>query len=270
MENLTAPTDISLNKTNIIQLLKTFSKSELKEFDKFVHSPFLNNRAEVAAFFDKIKKYYPSFDHPDFTKKNVYNSLYPDSGFRDDVIRRLGSNLFKLAEDYISYCLFKSDKFDHHKNLLDIYQRRDLNEFYNKQFQKTIQYLEGNKTRSAEYFLRTTQTEEINRKHLIKRDTTVKTTDIQIQIDSIWKFSFIRLLRLYAVAVQHVSQFNKKYDLSSLSMLLNLIDESDFKKETAVELFYLTIRLMTDRKNDKTFYRLKQLLEKNHHILDNS
>jgi len=27
---------------------------------------------------------------------------------------------------------------------------------------------------------------------------------------------------------------------------------------------------MTDRKNDKTFYRLKQLLEKNHHILDNS
>ncbi len=270
MKSLIKKSRVSFSRSNVIQLLQSFSKSEFREFDKFVHSPFLNNRAEVAAFFDKIKKYYPSFDQPDFNKKSVYNSLYPDSGFRDDVIRRLGSNLFKLAEDYISYSLFRSEKFDQHINLLEIYQRRDLNEFYQKQFQKTKLYLEGNKTRNAEYYLRTTQVEEINRKHLIKRDTTVKTTDIQIQIDSMWKFSLVRLLRLYAVAVQHVSQFNKKYDLSSLSPLLDLIDKSGFKKEIAVELFSLTIRLMTDRKNDKTFYSLKLLLEKNQYILDNS
>ncbi|MBK8553973.1 MAG: hypothetical protein IPL53_24175 [Ignavibacteria bacterium] len=124
MKNLIGQTNMSLNKTNIIQLLKAFSKNEVKEFDKFVHSPFLNNRAEVAAFFDKIKKYYPCFDQTDFTKKKVYDSLYPYSGYRDDVIRRLCSNLFKLAEDYLSYNSFRNEKFDQHKNLLEQYQRR--------------------------------------------------------------------------------------------------------------------------------------------------
>ncbi len=260
----------TLNKSNVFKLLKNLSKSEFNEFDKFVHSALLNNRSEVTAFFDRIKKYYPSFDHAEFTKKKIYDSLFPDSGYRDDVIRRLCSNLFKLAEDYLSYSFFRSDKFNQHKNLLEQYRRRDLNDFYKKQFYRTGLFLKENKLRNAEYFLRTAQIEEINRQHITKRDTTAMLTDVQIQIDSIWKFTLIKLLRLYAVAVQHVNQFNKKYDLSNLTLLLDLIDRSDFKNEKTVELYYLTTKIMTDLKNDKTFYRLKHLHKENHNILDNS
>ena len=62
----------SFLKSNIIQLLSIFSKEEMKEFEKFVKSPFHNNRAEVTRFFDSIKKFYPDFNQKEFTKENIF------------------------------------------------------------------------------------------------------------------------------------------------------------------------------------------------------
>lgn len=270
METLVDGNNASLSNSNIIQLLKTFSKNEIREFDKFVHSPFLNNRAEVTTFFDRIKKYFPSFEQKDFTKEVIYSSLYPGSKYRDDVIRRLCSNLFKLAEDYLSYNHYRQEKFNQHRNLLEHYFKRDMNNFYLKQYKKTNTYLEENKLRNSEYFLRTGRIEEINRHHHVKRDTTAKKSDIQKQIDSVLKYSLISLLRLYTVAVQHINQFNKKIDLSNLTPILSLVETSGFRKEKAVEIYYLTNKLMTDSRDDKTFYSLKNLLKKNHHIFDST
>jgi hypothetical protein len=47
----------------LISLLKTFSKTEIKEFEKFLQSPYLNTSGEyIFKFFNSIKKYYPEFE----------------------------------------------------------------------------------------------------------------------------------------------------------------------------------------------------------------
>lgn len=260
----------SLQKSSVIQLLKTFSKTEIREFDKFVHSPYLNNRAAVAVFFDEIKNFYPGFESRNFNKQAVFNSLYPGNRYRDDVIRRMCSNLLKLAEDYLSDVSNRKEKFNHHRNVLEQFQKKDLNNFYLRHYKKSNLFLQKSKLRNAEYFLRNSKVEEIHRRHIAKRDTTGKKTHIQNQINNVWKYSLVTLLRLYTVAIQHVNQFNKKYDLKNLPAVLKLVETSGFMEEKAIEIFYLTNRIMTDSRNDETFFRLKRLLKENHHILDNS
>src|SRR5258706_14034499 len=88
----------SIQEINIIRILKTFTGDEMREFGKFVNSPFHNNRSEVRRYFSEIKRFYPSFQQSNFSKEEIFSRIHPDKKYRDDVIRRLSSNLFRLAE----------------------------------------------------------------------------------------------------------------------------------------------------------------------------
>src|SRR5687768_5079127 len=132
----------SFQSGNLIQFLKVFSKEEMKELSKFVSSPFHNNRSEVTNFFEVMKKFHPDFDQPAFTKENIFAALYPEKKYQDDVIRRLSSNLFKLAEEYAAYKNFKKDRFDYEKNLLEFYFFKNADKFFWKQHTKAENYLE--------------------------------------------------------------------------------------------------------------------------------
>ena len=127
----------SFTASNLISLLKSFTKVEMKQIDKFVHSPFHNNRNEVSRFYDRIKSYFPGFDNREFQKEKIYSKLYPGGKYKDDVIRRLSSNLFKLAEEYGAYKTFRNVRFDYNKYLLEFHLSRSEEPLYLKQQNKT-------------------------------------------------------------------------------------------------------------------------------------
>ncbi|MBK9334407.1 MAG: hypothetical protein IPM96_18865 [Ignavibacteria bacterium] len=45
----------AFNKSTIIQLLRIFTPEEMKEFEKFIRSPFHNNRKDVMLYFENLK-----------------------------------------------------------------------------------------------------------------------------------------------------------------------------------------------------------------------
>ena len=112
MDNSEQKNSNSFLSGNLIQLLNTFSKEEMREFGKFVNSPFHNNRSDVILFFDEIKKFHPGFNKSEFSKENIFSLIFPKKKYQDDVIRRLASNLFKLAEEFCAYNNFRKDKWN--------------------------------------------------------------------------------------------------------------------------------------------------------------
>ena len=67
-----------MENPKIIHFLKCLSKHELREFGKFVRSPFHNNRKDVVRYFDLLKVYYPDFGNDESVKQKIYNKLYPN------------------------------------------------------------------------------------------------------------------------------------------------------------------------------------------------
>ncbi|MBN8572214.1 MAG: hypothetical protein J0M18_21530, partial [Ignavibacteria bacterium] len=61
-------TQSSIQSGNLVQLLKVLSREEIKEFGKFVNSPFHNNRKDLIQFFEEIKVFYPDFNQTEFSK----------------------------------------------------------------------------------------------------------------------------------------------------------------------------------------------------------
>lgn len=258
----------SLKNSNLIKLLSFFSKAELNEFDKFVHSP-LNPRKETAGFFDCLKKYYPLFQSKTFNKNTVYSELYPGKKYIDGAIRRNTSNLLKLAEDYIAFKELRNDQFGYNKYLIEFYSGKDTGNLFMKKILKTESLLNESPLRNHTYYHRIKQLYTLKAFHYSKEDATRRKFDNTAErLEQTWQHAVLELFSVYGAAVNDMLYFNKKYDIELLKTLLKIYREPAFKKTSSTEILYYCIILSTEGRNDDTFFKLKELLEKNHKIFD--
>jgi len=262
------PDKDSLKKGNLIKLLSTFSKSDIREFEKFVNSPYHNNRSETARYFLEIKKFHPGFDKPGFSKENIFSNLYPGIKYKDEVMRRLQSSLFKLGEAYIAHREFSENNFEYDKYILDYYYSNFIESLYSKQFKKINTLVESQKTRSSKYYRMQCLIEETNRLYNTMYDPTYKNLSLQKEMDSLLTYSLINLLRVNSFALMQAKQFNKIPDIKHLDRILDIAEGSGFMDSKAMEILWLGIKFETTNTNDETFYLLKEKLEKYSGLLE--
>lgn len=255
-------------ENRLIQLIKTFSKEEMKGLEKFACSPFHNNRSDVAEFCTELKKFHPKFSQSNFSMENVFQALYPGKKYRNDVIRRLSSNLFKLAEEYGTYTFFRKKKLEYDKTLVEFYLARPAVDFAGKQIKKTEDLLEVQSFRDAGYFLNVNFLEESKRIYQVRGDSSATKIDLQKQIDSVWKFALITLFRLYKIGMEHTKQFDKTINVLHIEALIKFVEANGFMDSKALEIWYLLIQFHKGNKNDETFFRLKEMTEKNSKVFE--
>ena len=242
-------------------MLKIFSKNEIKEFEKFVYSPFHNNRSEVSRFFESIKKFYPGFDREEFTKENIYSELYPGRKYRDDIMRRLCSNLFKLGEEYIAIINFRKDKYLRGKKILDYFLSKNADKFFNRQTERLSKLLEDQPLRDSDYFYRKSELDEQFRTFMMKYDPNYKKVSFETQIDYHWIFLLSSILRLYGFAEYEKFFFNKNYELKYKDDLIKIAESSGFLNSKTVEMYYLLLRLYDSSGSDEIYSRLNVLID---------
>lgn len=257
----------SFADSSLIIFLSSLDKTELREFDKFIHSPFHNNRSEVSRYFDVLKKFHPKFTGSGLSKQNVFSMLYPGTSYKDDVIRRLSSNLLKAGEEFGAYSMFRKDKFVYNKHLTAFYLSKSAQKLLARQINKTESELLASPCRDAAFFLNMSFLEEYRRLGSIRKDSSGRKIDVQDQIDSIWKFAAITLFRLYKIASEHSRQFDMAYNLNNLSLLFGLIDKTGFMGSKALEIWYLVMKLQS-QPDDATFYRLKKVFTANSNLFE--
>lgn len=109
-----------------IRVISSFNKHEIREFTRFVNSPFFNGRKDSARFWGVVKKFYPDFTSENLTAEFIFRKIYPDRKFDIAEVRRLSSYTLKLAEQYLSYKGLKNDPFYFDLSLSIQYSERGL------------------------------------------------------------------------------------------------------------------------------------------------
>ncbi|MBK7253000.1 MAG: hypothetical protein IPI04_03555 [Ignavibacteria bacterium] len=97
----------SKKDTKLIAFLKTFSKPELSEFEKFLKSPYFKKERDPLPLFNYLKKHYPGFPSEKINEENILTELYPGESISNkkykDLIRNISSTLLKAVTDFIFY-----------------------------------------------------------------------------------------------------------------------------------------------------------------------
>ena len=68
-------------KSSLLEILRTFSKEELKKFEDFVRSPYFNKKEKLVKLFLAIKKYAPEFADANLDKEKVWSDI-PNPKFK--------------------------------------------------------------------------------------------------------------------------------------------------------------------------------------------
>jgi hypothetical protein len=121
-----------LNNLKLINILRTFSKSEMKEFEKFISSPFFNKGRNCIPFFNQLKKFYPKFDNDKMTPEYIYSKLYPGKKFNKQVLWNMTSQMLAMTEDFLMYISVRKNKFVREHQISQEFLERRLSAYYKK------------------------------------------------------------------------------------------------------------------------------------------
>ena len=112
----------------LLSLLRTFSKYELNRLRKFLLSPYFNDQEEVVQLFELINEAVRNGDAAleALDKSTVWEALYPDRDFDDAHLRRLSSDLSRLAQRFLVEELRQQDPLTEALDLQKALEKLDL------------------------------------------------------------------------------------------------------------------------------------------------
>ncbi len=264
-----------MKNSQLIELLRSFSTEEIKEFGKFIDSPFSGCRKFVTRFYKILARYHPDFKEEDIRKETLFRKLYDGKDFNDGLIRRMISDLIRYAEEFLKLKNFRSNRTFQNAALLSELQKRNLGRIFQKRFEKINSELAEsgrlNSQHILESFLINT---EVRRFRTALRDERMNmsfnaATEAAITFFIEAFYSYISHIRTFAKEYESPSdmavEFSKCFDFSGF---VNATQGIEGAYSDYVRMICYRHELIADPENRLNYEKLKKVLNDKKSMLD--
>jgi hypothetical protein len=264
----------------LIETLKSLEADEMMSFGKFVRSPYFNESVKLTGLFEILKKYYPHFKSRSFTKEKIHRKLYPGKKYNDETMRKLFSDLQRLAEEYLSYSeLDKKFIFEKKVYLLNSLRSRNLDKKFTQGMKSLHEEYTPLQNIGDDYFYRNLDLTKLELGHIIGRGKAGKYDiydELRSNFDERSKYLiYYSLIQVYKSA-QDLLALSQRYNFNFRETLiykfLNSFKSNDFMKELSltdpsmypvIAIYYLNFTIYSGSdKDDSHYYVLKELVLK--------
>ncbi len=121
-----------MQKSQLAAILRSLSKDEYKEFGRFIHSPYFNNRDEVSRYYEALKEFYPLFSSKRLTEEIMFSKVYPGKNFSGLLMRKLNSLMISQAMNFFAVSSFKENELEFNVKILDRLREKKLDAMFEK------------------------------------------------------------------------------------------------------------------------------------------
>ncbi len=201
-------------KSKFIDVIRTFSRDELKEFRDFVYSPFHNSNKNVIKIFELIRKYSPDYDSPLIDKEKLFRKIYPGKKYNDTVIRILLSDLLRLSEEFLAIQWDKKNRFGESLSLLEALKDRGLDSLYLTNYKDTLGVISEIEDIRTKYF-NIFELEVVNVDFYLRKDKQQQiSSNVLSRVENLIYFMLIEIARNMQDLVINENTFNAKFDFN--------------------------------------------------------
>ena len=121
-----------MEKSNLIELIKTLTIKEIKIFLLFLDSPYFSKgryKKEAKNLFILIQKYAPQYENAKLSKENVYAQIFPTEPFTDGRIEKVMTELYKSIRLFLitEYNLRPENEYSNQVDFATILHKKGLN-----------------------------------------------------------------------------------------------------------------------------------------------
>ena len=251
----------------LITLLKSFQKKELNRFRKYLLSPFFNENTSLIDLFDLVDQHirqYSSreFDTPELQKKDVWIKLFPNKVYNDIQIRRLCSDLGKLALDFLAHQNYTSNPISVYSHLLPALNNIQRGKHFKSTVHKALSLQQKTRIWDANYYYHNFIIEQ--QRDLHQAFSSSHSLDNIHQADQhLDCFYIIHKLQLHC----HLLSYQETRSLTGVSLFqpfMDILVESTYLEIPAVAIYYQMVLCLSEKENETHYQKLKTILEKHH------
>lgn len=245
-----------MEKTLLWEAFASLTTSELREFGKFVRSPFFNGRQQPILLFD----YLDSCRRTGQLPKEADAAMVLKNAEAGVKARQANSALLALLEKYLAYGEKFKDESRAKIRLASAYRKRNLGKHFNITLREARQSREQQPWRHADYFhdLNLVEWERY------QFDTGTRRTEVfNLQTTSdLMDTAFVgRKLRLACLAASHQTVFNAEYRIGLLEAVLAHAESENLLDTPAVGLYFFCYKFQADLNGaEQHFERFRALL----------
>jgi len=253
-------------KSRLIEVLRTFSKKDFREFKKWIDSPFHNQRQDVVALYNYLLENNNLHNESSLDKQIVFPYVYKDEKYDDSKMRQVMHFMFKSIEDYLSYIEINKNPTYLKIALARNYRKKKLV----KQAEKTINSIENELKRaeiqSNAYFRNKYLFEEEKYNFLIGLKQVRTELNLQDASESLEISFIVDKLNQAGLMASHKSVYNVEYDVGLLNEVLKYIENKDLLTKPYVATYYYIYKTLVEKEVDSHFENLKLRINSFGHI----
>ena len=249
-----------MEKNLLQEALSVLTPAEIREFGKFVRSPFFNTRQPLVDLFDALTAKQPATPKI----KNIATSIVPDETLplppQLGVDARLANSaLLALLEKYWMY----REKFEDTERakirLAGLYRKRNLPKHFLITLREARRSRERRPWRHADYYhdLNLIEWEQY------QYDTTARRTEslnLQATSDMMDTAFIARKLRLACLARSHQAVFRTDYQMGLLEAVLQHVETTGLVQIPAIGLYFHCYHFLNDAQATAHFEAFKAML----------
>ncbi len=245
-----------MEKTLLWEAFVSLTTTEIREFGKFVRSPFFNARQQQILLFDYLDACRRAGRLPtDAEAAGVLNKT--EGGLKT---RQANSALLALLEKYLAYQEKFQDEGRAKIRLAAAYRKRNLSKHFNITLREARESREAQPWRHADYFhdLNLVEWERYQFDTLTRR---TEVLNLQATSDLMDTAFIARKLRLACLATAHQTVFKAEYRIGLLDAVLSHAASENLLDTPAVGLYYYCYQFQTDLpRAEQHFERFKTIL----------
>ena len=127
---------------------------ELKDFRKWLASPWVNNSNTLIELYDALTEFHPEFPSSVLTKQNLFQKIYPDKPYHDKLLRNLMGELAKRLDSYFTHTFLRNNPEAQKELLMEAYFQRNHTVPAIKVAQKELELCLNKSVKGADDYLR--------------------------------------------------------------------------------------------------------------------
>lgn len=250
-------------KSKLIDRLRLLKREELRDFSKFLDSPYYNANEKVVKLYDYLKLYHPIFESADLERAHVARQVFPE--WKANTYKKLShvmSNLSQLLERFFALREREDDELDYYQSLLKAYKKRNGDWFFNHTAEELEKQLGQLNERNTNYYYHQYQLNHERYTHTANARIRTGIESLEKTIDNLDLFYFGVKFRYSSEVRFRELYLSEKSELILLDEMLAAVKYPVFASASFVQIFAMIVRLY--QTHDRAVYdELKTLIFSN-------
>jgi len=262
-----------MKELQLIEILKTFDKEELKSLKKFLKSPFVNSRRNLVILIDHLTFFHPEFDSPKLNREFVFKKIFENEEFNEKKIMNFVFDLTEAVKDFLMHISLEKDDID-----ADLYTSKGLFNknilgLSNKILQKAESKLVPGFSTKKDFFTKKRKILSLKNAYHTANNDVKGISENQNELNELTAVQF--LIEYTWMMCSNVTTTHTLYKKNNNSVIESIGESIDIEKllkltdnfneiyRSLIPLHIQIIKTITEPENTKNYYLLKKIFYKN-------